>query len=70
MHQVRIKFSEAFADQLAMTRAGGSIVFPKGRPPMFSFPSNMHYQQYLTYLRQQKENRCANSGDQNLTKKY
>lgn len=61
---VRIKFSESLADQKALSKAGGQIVFPKGKPPMFEFASDMHYQQYLTYRRQQKENRCANSGDQ------
>lgn len=61
---VRIKFSEAFADQLALSRAGGQVVFPKGKPPMFEFASDMHYQQYLTYQRQQKENHGGNHGDQ------
>lgn len=59
---VRIKFSEAFADQLALSRAGGQVVFPKGKPPMFEFASDMHYQQYLTYRRQQ--NHGGNHGDQ------
>lgn len=37
-----------------MSKAGGSIVVPKGKNPMFSFPSEFHYRQYLTYRREMK----------------
>ncbi|GIO83518.1 hypothetical protein J25TS5_04500 [Paenibacillus faecis] len=59
---IRIKFSENPADQTAMTKAGGMIVVPKGKNPMFSFPSEFHYRQYLTYQREMKNALGGNQG--------
>lgn len=61
---IRIKFSEKLEDQAAMSKAGGSIVIPQGKKPMFSFPTEFHYRQYLTYQRKMKNDRCANSDHQ------
>lgn len=58
---IRIKFSEKREDQIALSKAGGIIVIPpKGNGPMFSFPSEFHYRQYLTYLREMKNDRGGN----------
>ncbi|MNO64376.1 hypothetical protein D3C76_551030 [compost metagenome] len=51
-NQIRIKFSENYVDQVALSKAGGRIVL--GKKPMFTFPSEYHYQQYLTYIRMAK----------------
>lgn len=50
---VRINFSESLSDQRALAAVGGKIVFPKGKPPQFSFDSQIHYQEYLR-IRKQK----------------
>ncbi|GJM80169.1 hypothetical protein HMSSN139_26650 [Paenibacillus sp. HMSSN-139] len=60
---IRIKFSENLDDQAAMTKAGGMIVVPrKGKNPMFSFPTEFHYRQYLTYRREMKNALGGNQG--------
>ncbi|GAB6926038.1 hypothetical protein JCM10914A_56220 [Paenibacillus sp. JCM 10914] len=59
---IRIKFSENLADQTAMSKAGGSIVVPTGKKPMFSFPTEFHYRQYLTYKREMKNAPGGNQG--------
>ncbi|WMT42804.1 hypothetical protein RE628_11255 [Paenibacillus sp. D2_2] len=59
---VRIRFSESQDDQRAMTKAGGQIVVPKDKKPMFSFPSEYHYRQYLTYRREMKNAQGGNQG--------
>ncbi|MEF2965080.1 hypothetical protein V3851_04485 [Paenibacillus sp. M1] len=59
---IRIKFSESLDDQAAMTKAGGNIVVPAGKKPMFSFPSEYHYRQYLTYQREMKNALGGNQG--------
>ncbi|MBP1999723.1 hypothetical protein J2Z69_000742 [Paenibacillus shirakamiensis] len=50
---VRIKFSEDYGDQRALAAVGGEITFPKGKPPQFSFSSQVQYHQYLK-LRKEK----------------
>ncbi|MNW43557.1 hypothetical protein D3C74_207580 [compost metagenome] len=59
---IRIKFSEKLEDQTAMSKAGGSIVVPSGKKPMFSFPTEYHYREYLTYRREMKNAQGGNQG--------
>ncbi|MNW54031.1 hypothetical protein D3C74_316170 [compost metagenome] len=58
-NEIRIKFSESLEDQQALSKAGGRIINQLGKPPKFSFPSEYHYRQYLTYRRMAKNEKMT-----------
>lgn len=55
--QIRIKFSENEEDQRALSQSGGTIVFPRNKPPMFGFDNEqqrIRYEQFRKMYRNEK----------------
>ncbi|OAB33234.1 hypothetical protein [Paenibacillus macquariensis] len=59
---IRINFSENHEDQRALSQAGGRIVFPHNKPPMFGFDNEeqrIRYEQFRKMYKNEKVTTAA-----------